>query len=240
MPAVLVHGVPDTHRLWEKLRSHLRRRDVVTPSLPGFGVPVPRGFEATKEAYVGWLIAELERVGEPVDLVGHDWGSLLVQRAVSLRPDLIRTWACGDGPIDREYVWHDLAQQWQTPGVGEAIMAAMSGDALADGLVAGGVPAEDATGVAAHVDDRMKACILGLYRSAVRVGEEWEDDVARIARPALILWSRDDPYVAARFAERLAARVRGELHFLEGCGHWWPLERPAEAAAALERFWARA
>jgi pimeloyl-ACP methyl ester carboxylesterase len=237
MPAVLVHGVPDTHRVWDKLRSHLRRRDVVTPSLPGFGTPVPAGFEPTKESYVDWLIAELERVGEAVDLVGHDWGASLVQRAVSLRPDLIRTWACGDGPIDREYVWHDMAQQWQTPGVGEAIMAAMSGDGLVDGLTAGGIPAADAVGVAALIDDRMKTCILGLYRSAVRVGEEWEDGVARIARPGLILWSRDDPYVAPRFAERLAARVHGELHFFEGCGHWWPLERAAEAAATLERFW---
>jgi len=67
-----------------------------------------------------------------------------VQRAVSLRPDLVRTWVCGDGPIDREYVRHDLAQQWQTPGVGEAIMAAMSDDALAEGLAAGGMPLEDA------------------------------------------------------------------------------------------------
>jgi len=118
MPAVLIHGVPDTPALWDKLRSHLSRRDVFAPALPGFGCPVPPGFSATKEAYVDWLVAELERVGEPVDLVGHDWGALLVQRAVSLRPDLIRTWACGDGPIDREYVWHDLARQWQTPGVG--------------------------------------------------------------------------------------------------------------------------
>jgi pimeloyl-ACP methyl ester carboxylesterase len=203
----------------------------------GLWLSPPERFRRDKDEYAEWLINQLQRLGEPVDLVGHDWGALLVQRAVSLRPDLIRTWACGDGPVDREYVWHDMAQQWQTPGVGEAIMAAMSGDALAEGLVAGGVPAEDATAVAAHVDDRMKACILGLYRSAVRVGEEWEDDVARITRPALILWSREDPYVAARFAERLAARVRGELHFFEGCGHWWPLERPAEAAAALERFW---
>ena len=116
-------------------------------------------------------------------------------------------------------------------------MAAMSGDALAEGLIAGGVPAADARGVASHMEERMKQCILGLYRSAVRVGEEWEDDVARITRPALILWSRDDPYVGPRFAERLAARVRGELVLLEGCGHWWPLDRPAEAAAALERFW---
>jgi len=237
MPVVLVHGVPDTHRLWDGVRAHLGRHDVLAPDMPGFGVPTPPGFVPTKEAYVEWLIGELERAGGPVDLVGHDWGSLLVQRAVSLRPDLIRTWACGNGPIDREYVWHDLAQQWQTPGVGEAIMEAMQGDAMVDGLVAAGIPADRARDVVSHIDDRMKTCILGLYRSAVRVGEEWEDGVARITRPALILWSRDDPYVAPRFAERLAARVRGELHMLDGCGHFWPHELPAEAAAALERFW---
>jgi pimeloyl-ACP methyl ester carboxylesterase len=237
MPAVLVHGVPDTHRLWDKMRAHLARRDVVAPDLPGFGAPTPAGFVPTKESYVDWLVGEIERAGEPVDLVGHDWGSLLVQRVVSLRPDLIRTWACGNGPIDREYVWHDLAQQWQTPGVGEAIMEVMGGDAMVDGLVGGGVPAADAPGVVAHIDARMKECILGLYRSAVRVGAEWEEDVARITRPGLVLWGRDDPYVAPRFAERLAARVHGELHFFDGCGHFWPHERPAEAAAVLERFW---
>ena len=241
MPAVLVHGVPDTHHLWDKVRARLARRDVLAPDLPGFGVSVPPGFVPTKESYAAWLVAEIERVGEPVDLVGHDWGSLLVQRVVSLRPDLIRTWACGNGPIDREYVWHDMAQQWQTPEVGEAIMAMMpSGELLAEGLAASGIPAEDAAGMASRFDDRMKACILPLYRSAIRVGEEWEDDVARIDRPALILWSREDPYVAPRFAERLAARVRGQLVFIEGCGHHWPLERPDEAAAALERFWASA
>src|SRR2546425_4490323 len=152
MPAVLVHGAPDTHRLWDKLHSHLSRRDVLAPRLPGLGVPTPPGFQPTKEAYVEWLIEEVERAGEPVDLVGHDWGAPLVQRTVSLRPDLIRTWACGDGPIDREYVWHDLAQQCQTPGVGEAVMAAMTEQALAEGLPAAGVPAADARAVAAHVD----------------------------------------------------------------------------------------
>jgi len=239
MPAVLVHGVPDTHRLWDKLRRHLRRRDVITPALPGFGTPLPDGFDATKEAYAAWLVDEIARIGEPVDLVGHDWGSLLVQRAVSLRPDLVRTWACGDGPIDREYVWHETAQQWQAPEVGEMLMAAMTGDLLGEAL--GGVmPPEDARITASHIDDTMKDCILRLYRSAVRVGDDWEDEVARITRPALVLWSRDDPYVESRFAERLAERVRGDLVLLDGCGHWWPLERPAEAAAALERFWAAA
>jgi pimeloyl-ACP methyl ester carboxylesterase len=236
MPALLVHGVPDTHRLWDRMRAHLGRRDVLAPDLPGFGADTPPGWRATKEEYVEWLIGELERVGEPVDLVGHDWGSLLVQRAVSRRPDLIRTWACGNGPIDRDYVWHDMAQQWQTPGVGEAMMEMMGGEAMVEGLVGSGVPADVASDVVSHIDERMKSCILALYRSATKVGEEWEDDVARIRRPALVLWGRDDPFVAPRFAERLAERVRGRVHFLE-CGHFWPHERPEEAAKALEEFW---
>ncbi len=238
MPAVLVHGVPDTQRLWDPLRAHLRRTDVIAVSLPGFGVPLPGGFAATKEAYVDWLIREIERLGVPVDLVGHDWGALLVQRVVSLRPALIRTWACGDGPVDAEYVWHDLAQQWQTPGVGEQIMAMMTPDALAEGLATVGIPPAIAHETARFFDATMKDCILRLYRSAVHVGAEWQPDLEAVRRPALILWGKDDPYVAPRFAERLAQRVRGELLLFEGCGHWWPIECAREAAAALERFWA--
>jgi pimeloyl-ACP methyl ester carboxylesterase len=239
MPAVLVHGVPDTHRLWNPLRAHLGRTDVVAVSLPGFDAPVPPGFALTKEAYVDWLVQEIERLRSPVDLVGHDWGALLVQRVVALRPDLIRTWACGDGPIDVDYVWHDTAQQWQTPEVGEQLMAMLTPELLEDGLVGAGVPRGYAHEAVRYVDATMRQAILKLYRSAVNVGREWQGSVEKITRPALILWSKDDPYVAPVFAERLATRVHGELLLFEGCGHWWPLERPAEAAAALERFWAK-
>ena len=76
MPAVLVHGVPETSALWDGLVPLLGRDDVVTLQLPGFGTPRPDGFGATKEEYVDWLVGELEsRQGDgPIDLVGHDWG----------------------------------------------------------------------------------------------------------------------------------------------------------------------
>ena len=48
----------------------------------------------------------------------------------------------------------------------------MTTEALAEGLPAAGIPPEDARVAASHVDDRMKECILRLYRSAVNVGEE--------------------------------------------------------------------
>ena len=239
MPAVLVHGVPDTTQLWDGVRAHLDRADVVTPALPGFAAPLPDGFDATKEAYVDWLIAQIEALGEPVDLVGHDWGSILVQRVVSTRPDLIRTWAAGSGPVDREYVWHELAQLWQTPEVGEQIMEAMVGDALVDAL-AGDVGRDQAVEVASHVDATMKDCILRLYRSASAGFDEWHDAVDSISRPGLVLWGADDRFVTPEFGERLAQRTGARLVMFDGSGHWWPVTRPAEVARELEALWGSA
>jgi pimeloyl-ACP methyl ester carboxylesterase len=236
MTAIFVHGVPDTQRMWDPLLAALERTDAVTLSLPGFGCAVAGEFDATKEAYVDWVVAQLEALGEPVDLVGHDWGSIIVQRVVSLRPDLIRTWACGSGPVDRDYVWHDMAQAWQTPDVGEQVMDAMTGDALAAFLATEIGPAR-ADEVAAQLDDTMKHCILRLYRSATTVGDEWHDAVDKIERPGLVLWGRDDPYVAPEFGERLAERTGARCVIFDDTAHWWPVTRAADAARELEQLW---
>jgi pimeloyl-ACP methyl ester carboxylesterase len=237
MPAVLVHGVPDTAQLWDGVRAHLTRSDIVAVALPGFATPIPTGFTATKEEYVDWLIGQIEAMGQPVDLVGHDWGSILVQRVVSVRPDLIRTWAAGSGTIDRAYVWHDLAQMWQTPDVGEQVMAAMVGDALVEAL-ADQLGRDQATLVASHADDTMKECILALYRSAAEGFDAWHDAVDAISRPGLVLWGADDPYVTAEFGERLAQRTNARLVMFADSGHWWPVTKPVEVASALEELWA--
>ena len=70
MSVVLVHGNPETSAVWDPLRAALDRDDVTCLSPPGFGAPVPDGWGATAEDYRDWLIAELEAIGSPVDLVG--------------------------------------------------------------------------------------------------------------------------------------------------------------------------
>ena len=143
MSAVFVHGVPEDAHLWDDLRTQLPDHETSALNLPGFGVPVPDGFEATKEGYVGWLIAELERIGQPVDLVGHDWGGGLVGRVAFTRPDLVRTWAIDTLPFfNPNSRWHDLARKWQTPGVGEQVMAyqdALTEEQRVAALVAAGM-----------------------------------------------------------------------------------------------------
>ena len=140
VPAVFVHGVPDTSELWAPIIERLSRRDIVNLRLPGFGEPVPAGFSCTKEAYAAWIVDQLQAIGEPVDLVGHDWGGLLTGYIGATEPDLVRTWTGSDAALDPDFMWHDLAQAWQTPEVGEQVMEAMSGDALVDGLRDAGHP----------------------------------------------------------------------------------------------------
>lgn len=95
MPVVLIHGVPDTARVWRLIMERITRSDVVSLSLPGFGNALPLGFGATKEEYVAWLAKTLEALTQPIDLVGHDWGSLLAVRIAATRPDLVRSWVGG-------------------------------------------------------------------------------------------------------------------------------------------------
>jgi len=239
MATVFVHGVPDTARVWDPLIDRLRMPGAIRLGLPGFGEPAPDGFDASKEAYVKWLRAELRRIPGPLDLVGHDWGALLVLRVVCVEPGIARTWAIGAAPLDPEYEWHRAAKLWQTPGVGEEVMEKTTPELLGKGLAAAGVPAEAAAETAGRVDATMKRSILALYRSAVHVGAEWSPDLARVTAPGLVLWGADDPYAAVRFGERLAERTRARFVSLAGCSHWWQLERPDEVAAHLRAFWAQ-
>ena len=90
MTVVLVHGNPETDAIWGPLVDALWRDDVVRPSPPGFGAPLPDDFPATYLAYRDWLEGELERIDEPVDVVGHDWGGGHVMNLVMHRPELVR------------------------------------------------------------------------------------------------------------------------------------------------------
>ncbi|MGI9601390.1 MAG: alpha/beta fold hydrolase [Acidimicrobiales bacterium] len=238
MPAVFVHGVPDTHRVWDPLIAELSRTDVVALQLPGFGCDVPVGWTATKDDYADWLVSEIHAIEEPVDIVGHDWGGMLVARLVTLAPGSVRTWALGGSPVDPNYVWHDMAQLWQTPEVGEQVMEAFDPASAGPGLVESGVPESFVDITTAAIDDRMKSCILALYRSATQVGNEWGTDFADVATPGLVLWGRHDPYAPVSTGRAMATRSGAAFHELD-TGHWWELEAPARAAARLEAHWAQ-
>ena len=58
MPVVLVHGVPETTAVWDRL-APLLDGPVIKLGLPGFGNKRPDGFGSTMDEYAAWLETEL-------------------------------------------------------------------------------------------------------------------------------------------------------------------------------------
>ena len=248
MTAVLVHGNPETPVVWEPLVAALDRTDVVCPQLPGFGCAAPAGFGATKEEYVSCLTGELEAIvaaDGPVDLVGHDWGGGIGMRVVATRPDLVRSWACDVlGLFHPDYVWHDFAQLWQTPGAGEEYFASTLATPVEDRIAlyeSIGIPRATGSRLVAVADEEMSRCVLALYRSAAQPAmAEWGAELAPAAtRPGLSIVAPDDPFVGNHdLVAEVATSLGAQVHAMVGQGHWWMLGAPVAGAAALTDFWA--
>jgi pimeloyl-ACP methyl ester carboxylesterase len=245
MTVVLVHGNPETDAIWGPLVSALGRDDVVRLSPPGFGAPLPADFPATYLAYRDWLEAELERFDEPVDLVGHDWGGGHVINVVMHRPELVHSWVSDiAGVFHPDYVWHDMAQVWQTPDAGEELVDAMTGGSLEDRaaqMAALGIPGDVAATLAAAQGPEMGRAILALYRSAAQpaVADAGRRLGNAATRPGLSALATEDPFVGTDDQRRDAAeRAGARTVVLNGLGHWWMLQDPVRGAQVLTEFWA--
>jgi pimeloyl-ACP methyl ester carboxylesterase len=244
MTVVFVHGVPETAAIWGPLLDELGRTDAVTLSPPGFGAPVPDGFEPTSDGYRDWLIAELERLDAPVDLVGHDWGAGHALRAATARPDLVRRLVTDiAGTADRRYEWHDMAQVWQTEGDGEAFVQAVASMPIDDRipkLVDAGMTEAVARSCAEANGEAMGACILALYRSAVQPNMAlWGNQFAETSdRPdTLVVIARDDHYTGGPdMARRVAEKWGASIAELDGVGHWWMMQDPPRGADVIRQF----
>jgi pimeloyl-ACP methyl ester carboxylesterase len=243
MPVVLVHGNADTAEVWDPLRALLSDVETRALALPGIGgAPLPEGFDCTRWDYAEWLVAELERLDGPADVVGHDVGAVFLHGVVLNRPDLIRSWAFGSAACFEDFVWHPQARIWQTTRLGEESRSAWnaaSEQERIDVLKAGTAPQEWAEQIVRHWDDEMFRCTLAAYRSMPFTGD-WELAGDCDHPPGLVLWGENDPYQDWEFGERLASQVGARLELFRDCGHWWQIERPDEAAAALRDFWGTA
>jgi len=244
MTVVLVHGNPETDAIWGPLVDALGREDVVCLSPPGFGAPLPEAFSGTYLAYRDWLEDELEGIDEPVDLVGHDWGGGHVVNVMMHRPELARSWASDVvGLFDPDYVWHDLAQVWQTPSEGEQLVNELLGGTVqdrAERMATLGIPLDIATSIAPAQGPEMGRAILLLYRSARQpaMAEAGRALAKAAARPGLSLLATEDPYIGSDEIRRRAAnRAGARTEVLDGLGHWWMVQDPARGAAALTHFW---
>jgi pimeloyl-ACP methyl ester carboxylesterase len=242
MTRVLVHGNPETSSVWDPVVDRLPDEDLLVLDLPGYGARRPEGFRPTKDNYVDWLIGELERLGDPIHLVGHDWGGAFAVRVACLRPDLVRSWASDALALFAEdFGWHDHARIWQDAEAGPRFAAAAlaSSEAqVASAFATWGVPEADGAALRRGWTGELWSSVLELYRSANNVGEEWGPDLARASEPpGLAIIPTGESFLDPRCARAAAACAGARVVELPGLDHWWLLQDPTGAADLLQAFW---
>ena len=193
------------------------------------------------------IIGELEAVDGAIDLVGHDWGAGHVYGVLAERPDLIRTWAADCvGLVHPDYVWHDAAQLWQTPEVGEQVIQAMMEGEDTDRierLVGLGVPADIAADIAPWQNAEMGQAILDLYRDAAQpaMAELGRRLAATDLPPGLVIHATEDHYTGtAEMIGETIDELGADSVTLEGEGHWWMFTGADAVADALMAHWGAA
>jgi pimeloyl-ACP methyl ester carboxylesterase len=247
-PVVLLHGFPDSGRLWRRQVPALAEAgfQVVVPDLRGYG---RSGKPAAVEAYslrvmaadILAILAELKI--DRAHVVSHDWGASLAWTFATLSPGHVdhlvamsvghpstfrRTMAqCQKSWVFGLFQFPGIAERWLTQD-GWANFRAWSSHPDADQVIA----ELEATGALTPA--------LNWYRANV-APKWWVTPPLRlppVQATTMGVWSTGDFALTERQMTDSAENVAGSWRYerLEGPGHWLQLEAPAQVNALLLDF----
>ncbi len=245
-PVVLLHGFPQRASSWEQVTDRLHAEGLRTYALDQRGYS-PRARPRSRFAYtVPELVADvralIDQIGQPVHLVGHDWGAIVAWAVTSQHPDLVRTLTAVSVPHPAAFTRSMLTS---TQGIKSTYMAMFQLPFLPELLLRRRATAERflrAGRMSSTMVDEYLANIvdagalrggLGYYRSLPLSAASGIAGMIRV--PTTFVWSDRDAYLGRQGAETCGQWVTAEYRFkiIHGASHWLPDQRPDELAALI-------
>ncbi len=228
---VFVHGAGMNSTSWQYQTSFLE--GAIAVNLPGHGDSTDPSYENVGE-YATWLGETVRRLGpEPVTLVGHSMGSLVVLETAARNPDIVARLVL-------------MATAATMPVHRDLLAAAMAKDPAAAAMVIKwSLPRDGGYGrpkkwVQQMSDAFVAAAESGVMGNDFRACDTYQDALAmaeKVRCPALLLLGEHDIMTKPTAAQPLAAALTdARIVVIEGVGHMLPLEKPAEVNEALSLF----
>lgn len=249
-PVLLLHGFPDSSRLWRHQVAALSAAGMraVVPDLRGFGdSDRPEAVEGYAVARsVADMVAVLDALAvERAHVVAHDFGAVVAWVLAALVPervDHLVVMSVGHPATgrlrrmeDREKAWYQLL--FQFPDVAEALLQRDDWKLFREWL-------RDDGDVEHYLADlsRPGALTAGLnwYRANVSPQLELEprEPIPAVSAPTLAIWSSGDNYLTEHRVIRSGEHVTGPWRYerIEGASHWMQLDQPDRVNELLLEF----
>jgi pimeloyl-ACP methyl ester carboxylesterase len=251
-PVVLLHGFPDSGRLWRHQVPALVQAGfrVIVPDLRGYGrSDKPAEVEAYRmDMLVGDVLAVMDAAGaERAHVVGHDWGAGVAWATALIAADRVERLVAmsvghpatffAEGFEQHEKSWYMLL--FQFAGIAEGWL---SDQGWAN--FRAWIRHPDADAVVAELEASGSLTPgLNYYRANMRPeffvqgGLEFPP----VRAPTMGVWSSGDPALTEGQMMRSASQVAGPWRYerLDGAGHWMQLEAPGEVNRLLIDFLCR-
>jgi pimeloyl-ACP methyl ester carboxylesterase len=249
-PVVLLHGFPDSSRVWRRQVPALVEAGfrVVAPDLRGLGESdKPQEVEAYRMTTIAKdVVAILDHFGiERAHVVGHDFGANLAWVVAGLHPervDRLVVMSVGHPNTQRHRTVEQREKAWymlwfQFEGLAEEVVPRDDWRLLREWTRGNG-------DVDRYIADLSRP-------GAMRAGLNWyranvppQRELARprefpaIAAPTLGLWSTGDDYLLEEPVERSGEHVTGGWRYerVEDASHWLQLDRPDRVNELLLDF----
>ena len=248
-PVVLIHGFPDSGRLWRHQVCALAAEgfQVIVPDMRGYGASdKPAEIAAYNVAFLmGDVLGVLDHLGiERAHIVGHDWGAMVAWALAVMTPDRVDHLAVlsvGNPATFRqagfpqfERSWYTLLFQWE--GIAEQWL---SDDDWANFREWMQHPDADATIKQIEAEESLTPA-LHWYRANLPPGS-WVSpplELPRVAAPTMGIWSSGDRHLTEEQMTASAQTVAGPWRYerIEGAGHHMQLEAPDAVNALLLDF----
>ncbi len=248
-PVVLIHGFPDSGRLWHQQTRALADAGfkVIVPDMRGYGASdKPDGVEAYNILYlVADIGAVLDHAGvDRAHIVGHDWGAAVAWVLGAVAPERVDHLVAlsvghpssfrSGGFEQNEKSWYMLLFQFE--GVAERWL---SDDKWANFRAWGHHP--DVDEVIADLEATGSLTPgLNWYRANIPPESYVDPPLAlpSVQAPTMGVWSSGDFALTEGQMTRSAEHVSGPWRYerLEGPGHWMQLEAPDEVNRLLSDF----
>ena len=246
-PVVLLHGFPERSSTWRLVTPVLHEAGLRTIAIDqrGYspGARPRRRRDYRMHHLAGDVVALIDEIGEPVHLVGHDWGAAVGWAVAMRRPDLVLSWTAVSVPHPAAFAraMKTKSQRrrsrymafFNVPLLPE-MSARRAGGRFDQSMLKAGMTADDVTrfrreivayGALPHA--------LGWYRALPLLKPGATD--YKVTVPTTFVWSDRDIAIGRGGAEATQDWVDAPYQFLElsGVSHWIPTQAPDDCAAAI-------